>query len=194
MTTLSKTTFAAALLAATMISSAGFAAESAPGPYIAGQVGINLPTGDDGVLDNAAAFAGAAGYRFNPNVRIEGELSYRKNDASEDVLGVPVTGNTKITTAMVNGWYDFANDSAFTPYIGGGLGVAHGSAKATALGVTVKESDSALVWQAGAGVGYALNDQVALTADYRYLDTSTFDDIGADYRAHEVRAGVRYSF
>lgn len=196
MTSFSTKTLAAAFLAATMLSSAAYAADAnATGAmYIAGQAGYNNPVGDSGLLDNTVSFAGAVGYRVSQNLRVEGELSHRKNDYSTTALGPVVSGDSKGTALMANAWYDFANSTAFTPYLGGGIGFAHGSLTATGPGGTAKVSDNALAWQLGGGMAYNVTANVALTADYRYLDTAEFDDIGDDYRAHEIRAGVRYSF
>lgn len=105
--------------------------------------------------------------------------------------------------------YDFANSSSFTPYIGGGVGIAHASFDAsgtTILGAfNSDDSDNTFAYQLGAGVAYDIAPQLALTADYRWLDTAhagfdatlggtpvSFD--AGDYRAHEVKLGVRYSF
>jgi opacity protein-like surface antigen len=194
--TISNKTFAAAVLAATLLSGGAFAADAftLDAPYVAGQIGLNMPTGDSGTLDNDAAFAGALGYRIHPNIRVEGEVSYRKNDYSDTIGGITASGDTKVATALINGWYDFTNSSKFTPYVGGGVGFSRGWATLNALGVTVKEKDSAFTYQLGGGVAYALNDRLDLTTDYRYLDTANFSDIGDDYRAHEIRVGMRYSF
>jgi opacity protein-like surface antigen len=205
--TFNSTPFAVALLAATMLSSAAMAADAntpSAGPYISGQVGYNMPS--ENALDNNASFAAAAGYRFNPNVRVEGELSYRKNDYSENVDGVSANGDVKGTNLMANAWYDFANSTAFTPYIGGGLGMMRGSAKIGFAGspTTIDDSDTVFAWQLGAGLAYNVTQNIAVTADYRYIETNNFNfdvknglvstfDAG-DYRAHEVRAGLRYSF
>lgn len=162
--------------------------------YIAGQAGLNMPAGDDGEFDNDAVFSAAAGYHLNPNVRIEGELSHRKNDGEDTSLGVLITGETKVTAALVNAYYDFKNTSRFTPYIGAGIGAAHGKIELTGPGGSADEDDNAFAWQGIAGVTYNLTNNVDLTTDYRYFDTANFDEIGADYSAHEIRAGVRYSF
>ncbi len=173
------------------------AANDAPpqrGVYLAGQAGLNLPTRDEGTLDNAAVFAGALGYRFNPNVRTEIEGAYRKNDFDDTSLGVLLTGDTKITTGLINAYYDFANNSFVTPYVGVGVGFAHGTLDITGPGGSARESDNAFAWQGIAGLAYNVSQQIDLTADYRYLDTANFSDLGTDYSAHEVRAGLRYNF
>ena len=156
--------------------------------YVAGKVGYNNPTG--GELDENAVYSLAAGYRFNPNFRLEGEVSYRENDISLTGL----SGESKTGTAFVNGWYDWANTSKFTPYVGGGIGIAHNENKGTFLGTYVTTKDYAFAYQVGGGVAYALCPHFDLTADYRFIDTSNFDDTSDDYKAHEVLAGVRYSF
>lgn len=206
MTKFSTTTFAAALLAATMISSAAVAGDATRGPYISGQLGYNKTVGDSGTLDNAASFAAAAGYRFNPNVRVEGEVSYRNNDYADTITGASASGDIKGTTLMANAWYDFANASALTPYVGGGLGIMRANADVKFPGfiTTIDDSDVAFAWQLGGGLAYDVTSSVALTADYRYMDTGNFNfkvsnggvaniDAG-DYSAHEVRVGARYSF
>jgi OOP family OmpA-OmpF porin len=183
------TTYMSAMVMALVLSTTAIA-----GPfYVAGQVGWNSPTGDDGALDDTAVFSGAVGYKFN-NLRLEGELAYRDNDYAETILGFDLEGSTEITTFLANAYYDFENSSAFTPYLGFGVGAAHGSVEASAPGAAVDESDTVFAYQLAGGVAYDLSDKFALTLDYHYLDTAEFEDIEADYSAHEVRAGVRYSF
>ncbi len=83
---------------------------------------------------------GVVGYYVLPGLRIEGELFYgfarvKKNVYSgtrvggQVVPGVPkkinqtVKGNAKMLGGMVNAWYDIDTGSAFSPFIGGGIGV-----------------------------------------------------------------------
>jgi opacity protein-like surface antigen len=155
--------------------------------YVAGQIGYNNPTGGD--LDDEASYSVSLGYHVNPSFRVEGEFAYRENDIS--VSGV--SGDSRVGNLMVNGWYDLVNSSKFTPYVGGGVGIAHGELKGTTGGAFFDDKDYAFVYQAGAGVAYALNDKIDLTADYRFIDTSNFN-FGEDYKAHDVRAGLRYNF
>lgn len=198
-------TFAAALLATTLLASAAYADNAkTSGVYVAGQMGLNSPTHDDGTLDNALSIAGAVGYRFNQNLRLEGEISYRNNDYKESIPGlINLTGDAKTTNFMVNAWYDFTNSSPITPYLGGGIGISRGELKLkeAAWGIDESDSDTAFVWQLGGGVAFDIAENIALTADYRYIDTADFtfkDSTGAsakvDYRAHEIRFGARYSF
>jgi opacity protein-like surface antigen len=165
-------------------------ADPMAGFYVAGQLGYNDPNGD--FQNKNIAYAGEFGYRFNPNFRLEGEISYRANDL-DGIAGI--SGINRLTDYMVNAWYDFANSTRFTPYVGGGIGYARdkGIANVPALGFTTSAGDDAFVYQLGAGVAYKLCNHWALTADYRYINTNNFSDIG-EIIASEYRAGVRYSF
>lgn len=155
------------------------------GVYISGQAGWSSPTDDD--LEDDGSYAVALGYQFTPLTRVELEAGYRNND----IDGAP--GDADTWTWMVNAFWDFKNDTRFTPYIGGGIGWAYQNIDSAG----VDDSDNAFVYQVGGGASYNLNQNWALTADYRWVDTGDFD-YGAggdeDYSAHEVRAGVRYTF
>lgn len=157
------------------------------GVYIAGQAGMGFPTDN---YDDSGSYAGALGYQFSPNVRTELEFSYRNNDL--DIGG----GDVSTSALMLNAFYDFKNDTRFTPYVGGGIGMARSSVDS----VVGDDSDHAFAYQLGGGVSYAMTPNFALTADYRWFDTSSFDytiagvSTSEDYSSHEVRAGVRYTF
>lgn len=163
------------------------------GAYIAGQAGGSFPDGD---LDNDGSYALSLGYQFAPNIRAEVEGGYRKNDFSSAL----VNGDASTWTVMLNGFYDFKNETRFTPYLGGGIGWARSNLDGSVGGASFDESDNAFVYQVGGGASYALTESVAFTADYRWVDTGDFKysagGVSAkdDYSAHEVRAGLRYTF
>jgi opacity protein-like surface antigen len=66
--------------------------------------------------------------------------------------------------------------------------------------VTARGKDTAFTWQLGAGVAYAVNDNVTVDAGYRYVDCNDFDysdsenDVSVDTSAHEFYIGARYAF
>ena len=161
------------------------------GLYVAGQVGYNDPNGD--FLNENAVYAGAVGYHVTPDIRAEVEYSYRRNDVDGGAL---ISGRNRVQLLTANAWYDFKNVTAFTPYLGGGVGVARAKAigNVPLIGFTTSSQDNAFAYQLGAGVSYALCKNMDLTADYRYINTNSFDDIGDDYKASEFRGGVRYNF
>lgn len=154
------------------------------GLYVAGQAGGSFPTDD---LDDDGVYAVTLGWQFHPMVRAEVEGSYRNND--NDGTG----GDARTNALFVNAYFDFKNDTRFTPYLGAGAGWAWN--KLDAPGVS--ESESNFAYQGIAGVSYSIDNNWALTADYRYVDTLNFDypaGLLSDYSAHEVRGGVRYTF
>lgn len=87
-------------------------------------------------------------------------------------------------TLFVNLYYDFENESNFTPYIGGGIGAAF-------VGV-----DSNFAWNVGAGLTYDISECVALNLGYRYNSYGQFENNNTTgiLSAHEVLAGLRYKF
>jgi opacity protein-like surface antigen len=81
---------------------------------------------------------------------------------------------------LANLWFGLPISSTFSPYIGGGVGVAHVDANfgvppfATNLTVTnevsakINADDWALAYQVGAGLLIALSDHVAIDLGYRF--------------------------
>jgi opacity protein-like surface antigen len=178
--------------------------------YLEGRAGWSTLKEDDGE-DDAIPFGAAIGYRLSPNTRIEGEFAYRKFDypSTDPILGNG-SGDETAMTAMLNGYYDFANSSRFTPYLGAGIGATR-----TAVdmryddGVSVLTADDDTIYlgyNLMAGVSAAVSDNIDLTLGYRWLSNLTDGEItyvdsvagsstveGAT-EAHEVLAGVRYNF
>lgn len=157
----------------------------------------------------------AAGYDFWPQnmlpLRLELEFALRGNSEQEWTGN---TGSAKETfnnsTLFGNVYYDFHNDTAFTPYVGAGLGLAFNY-----FGMDVKdrtgfsyanqdERRTNFAWNVGAGVAYAINDQLSVDAAYRYVDlgytevkASTFEgskSVGIRPYNHEFMLGLRWGF
>lgn len=158
-----------------------------------------------------AAIGGHLPYGLRPEL----EYAYRRNDANNSG-----SGHETADTGMANLWYDFAMPSfaprfvqKLRPFVGGGLGEANVrlDRAVDATGAAVSGDDSVFAWQAGAGVGYDVTRNLALSLGYRYLDTKsahfstppaatglggttpgrTYD---ASYRSDGVLAGLTYSF
>lgn len=197
------------------------AAETA-GLYMSGHLGVAMPS-DSTLTDSTApgvsldieydadlALDLAVGYRVGPT-RLEGEIGYQKNDF-DDVLvsvaglgsaslksaGVPFSGDVKATSFLLNGYYDFQNASAFTPYLTAGLGVAGIKANFTlpSAGYAGSDSDTVFAYQFGAGFEYAINQMVSLDARYRYFATSdpSFDTLEGEFASHNLMLGARFKF
>ncbi|WP_027369206.1 outer membrane protein [Desulfocurvibacter africanus] len=124
---------------------------------------------------------------FTTNERFEAEVS-------ADVL-------------MLNGYYDFRNRSRFTPFVQAGLGLAilKTDVKRITDGFdagTEKDTNVNFTADIGAGVGFALTEQLTLDASYRfaYLGPAGVDveiafyKVEADVWRHDMLLGLRYAF
>lgn len=194
--------FALALL----LTSPAYSAETPVGPYVSGNLGLAMPSDSDATdpgapgltlntsYDTGWTLGAALGYNFG-NTRIEGEVAYQKADEDKvSFAGVTwdSTADISALSFLVNGYYDFTNSSAFTPYLSAGLGFA----KIKWADDGYSADDTVFAYQVGAGVGYALSKNVTLDAKYRYLATSDakFDTTETEFASHNLLFGVRVNF
>ena len=153
-------------------------------------------------FDHGWGGAIALGYRFPVGLRPEFELNYRTNDVDSLSSGTG-SGDASSFAFMANLLYDFQNSTGFTPYIGGGFGVAHIMADGVerVSNSRLDDSEWTPVVQAIAGVSYNVNNNLQVFADYRYYHAFdpgfTLDNnrsVDADYNGHSVMLGLRWSF
>jgi OmpA-OmpF porin, OOP family len=186
------------------------------GYYIGGAAGIDFAvdakaktsTGHNNVeYDHGPAGLLSFGYKMGA-FRTELEGAYRTNDVSGAggaALNSP-GGRAQTWSVMLNGLYDIPTGTAFTPYLGGGVGVGFNKASLTgtrpagsAVGL-YDGSDTTFAYQGIAGFSYAMSPNLSLTTDYRYFATtdSSFNSGGAKWHVenshHVVMAGLRWSF
>lgn len=169
----------------------------------------------------------AVGYDFYPQyklpIRAELEFAMRgDNKFSADTIDVE-NGNTtsqskfltNASTLMANFFYDFHNDSAFTPYVTAGAGLAfirsEYSDTNTSNGekfIDVSENFTNFAWNVGAGVAWNFNENIAVDLGYRYVNMGNVSiswsrqrvygldsyDIDTNLANHEVALGIRYTF
>ena len=152
----------------------------------------------------------AAGYDFWPQqmlpLRVEIEFAMRGNSETEwsGMFGTAeMTFNS--TTLLANVYYDFHNSTAFTPSIGAGLGLAFNylgvdTEYYNGYGDSMDDRQTNFAWQVGVGVAYAINENIAVDAAYRYLDLgytqldSHYGDMGIRPYNHEFMLGLRFGF
>ncbi|MBQ9236159.1 MAG: porin family protein [Alphaproteobacteria bacterium] len=145
-------------------------------------------------------FGGSFAYGVKMNaVRTELELNLHQ-EAKKTIH--EVDGNAKIkiknNSAFLNAYYDIDTGTKFTPYIGGGLGVAR-------IKVSGTKSSDEFAWQLGAGVSYAATENISVDLGYRYIDYGSHTinrevtarktsktDFESD--SNEFYLGVRYAF
>lgn len=148
-----------------------------------GLIGGN-PNSVDNDFDSGSQFSLGFGKKIDAwstakiGVRAELELATSENDADSIFFSgngpaaeVNVSGGVRTTAIFANVLADFKNNTAFTPFVGGGLGIGHVSQNLFyGPGITINDSDDVLAAQLIAGVSYAATDKITLTADVRHRE------------------------
>lgn len=172
--------------------------------------------GDDDDFENMGLNF-AVGTNVNKNIRVEFEIAHR----DKDTVHLPYDGfdgsvyyegqdNISLTTTsyMLNGYYDFYNQSAFTPYVGLGIGMAkveyenvwtesnYVSGVYEAFAGKFKASKTKMAWNIALGASYKINDKVNFDLGYRYMDYGSFTDSETkiETKSNEFSLGLRYAF
>lgn len=187
-------TFAIAAISVAAIASPASAGEA--GPYVTANLGTGFNTettgevsGIDLEADSRTTFMGGVGFGYDTgsNLRTEVGVSY----ATADVDNVRVAGRNYDVDESGDGWsvgtrifYDFANDSDFTPFVG--------------TGVELNWSDSSVVYAIPvvAGVSYEATESVDVFGQLTYAMAPAQDVSGVDYdfnSAFSVQMGIRFS-
>lgn len=159
----------------------------------------------------------AVGYDFWPQqmiplrLEIEGALRGNSEKTWEDrgLYTSQIKGTWNNSTLFANLFWDFRNESNFTPYIGAGLGLAFnytGYDATDRWGNTYSVDDryTNFAWNAGAGISYSFNDSFAVDASYRFVglgynevsvwhDGQKFEISNEPYN-NEFMIGLRFSF
>jgi opacity protein-like surface antigen len=152
------------------------------------------------------AVAGAIGYDWG-GFRGEGEVLYAKANLDQIDVNDPGTitglsagsfaaeGSQTYAGMLLNGAYDFQNDTGIVPFIMGGVGAVYQSLKdAKAGGIAIPDvSDWALAYQAGAGINIGLVGNVSAELSYRYLGMADGEYFKAG-KTHTVAVGAKALF
>ena len=201
----------------------GLAAAEGTGMYLAPKFLMSIQ--DTGRVERSSALAGtgvddysqftlggalALGYDFWPQqmlpLRAEIEFAMRGNsektwsDGGVNVRDVKGTWNN--STLFANLFWDFHNDSAFTPYIGAGLGLAFNY---TGYDFTTNSGDkfsadarfTNFAWNVGAGVAYNFNENFAVDLGYRFMMmgyNEVDSSISNQPYNNEFMLGLRFTF
>ena len=131
------------------------------------------------------------------------------NDKLAKAKGEEITGSVTSIDIAASVYYDVDIGSAITPYlgVGGGMSQVTVDAKQTVItipGVSLDHKDSlwALSFQAAAGIGYAVTEELTVALGYRLVGTlaGNFSKFDTQERKtgmtlnHNVELGLRYSF
>lgn len=179
-------------------------------PYVGGSAGLFIPTdsritynpgvSNDIEYDLGYSLSGVGGVEFNNGLRLEGELTFKSAEMDKFTSGGNLNGDASVLAALGSGYFDFKNRSPFTPYVGGGLGIARvfvgRVTNSAGQLLSNKDDDTVFAYQVGTGVGINAGTHLTFDLGYRYFGTSDpeFNDFKADFSSHNLLAGVRYKF
>lgn len=130
-------------------------------------------------LKEGFSLGAVVGRQITPLFRSELEVSYSKfNNDTLSLLGVTskVGGEISALYVLGNLWADINLSSKFTPYIGGGLGVAFLKNRIDNGGIDDSDKDQKFAYQLGGGIKYPLSVRTSLDIGYRYKSV-----LGADF-------------
>ena len=161
-------------------------------------VGGNSAT--DETLANHAFVEGGIGCQVNENFRVEVTGGYRFKASLKDPFN-SLDADLDTATVFANVYYDITNYNGFTPYVGGGVGIALHRLSNVTLPVDSSGGGSVqFAWNVTTGISYDITDSFKLDVAYRFVDLGTAKSGGpvpmyvADLYSHEVKVGLRYHF
>lgn len=132
--------------------------------------------------DTGFLVSAALGFDYADGIRTELEYRYATSGVTVDFEGVGEDPDAPLPFAdaavsdedltahfiLSNFYFDWTNSSAFTPFIGAGVGGAF-------VGVGNSDRDAVLAYQARAGVSWALREGFSADLEYVYLRTNEIE-------------------
>ncbi|EKT0593760.1 porin family protein [Morganella morganii] len=172
---------------------------------------------------NRGVFGGgfAAGYDFYDQyklpIRFEVDMTFRGKGSSDGSVAYDIDGkqgvsninnDVRMNTYMLNGYYDFHNESAFTPYVSASIGLANLKLENKTYegddSDQISNSANNFAWGLGAGLKYDINTNLAVDFSYKYINAGKVDasrtDEGFSYTSklksysNDIMMGVIYKF
>jgi opacity protein-like surface antigen len=159
------------------------------------------------ILPASLGYRPALENAFANGFRFELEGGYHNNSLDSAVIsGTPtvVSKHVRIWSAMGNAFYDFRNESQWTPYIGAGAGWADVDLPTTSGLGNVDNDDKTFAYQFMGGLAFSPTTipLTEWTLGYRYfaLNNAKFSTGGGsklkldNYGSHNVELGARFRF
>ena len=154
----------------------------AAGPSFYEDITPNLETGALGNVASTTSFktgyraTAAVGWGWGNGVRTEAEFGWSAADVDHGFLSND--GRVSQWTIMGNALYDFDTGTPWTPHVGIGLGIGSDRVGGVSFPPGVQSIDThgtVFSWQGIAGLEYALNPQLRLGVDYRYIGSQDIE-------------------
>lgn len=135
-------------------------------------------------------------YGYNSKASLNSGFQHLHAGANKN--GKPVNNQTDVDYSssiksqflMANAYYDFNTGTAFTPYVGAGIG--YGRLKTnndvTVMGnrLSISETSNNFIWNVGVGVAFAIDSNLAIDAGYRFTD---YGSVKKDHRSKIIFPG-----
>jgi len=151
-------------------------------------------------IEDTALFEIGVGCQLLETFRIEAVVGTRLKQSLTDSFN-SLDANIQTSTAFVNATYDITNYGGWTPYIGGGIGVAYHRITDVVMPVDSSSGDEFdFAWNLHAGITYDISPQTKIDFGYRFADLGRARSGGPipmfvdDLITHEFKVGVRYQF
>ncbi|MEM0967206.1 MAG: porin family protein [Verrucomicrobiota bacterium] len=160
----------------------------------------------DSDFDNSTGIGARVGYAFNDLNSLELEYTYTDLDSIDTIyqegsLSVPVQGEAKVNTILLNYRFTYPLTERFRILAGAGAGVAVSDLKVTTEFGDGDGTNAVFTYQFFAGAEFFLLPQLSFHAAFRYVDFDDFDYEDGDVTvlvragsANIVEAGVSYYF
>ena len=150
---------------------------AALGWYLRGDIGWSFLEWSGGEDDSALTAGGGVGYKFNDNMRTDLRVDWAGD------YNIGGGDDQSVTTVLGNMYFDWANESAFTPYVGAGAGYGWVNSD--------QDDDDGFAYALMAGVSVNLSENVAIDTGYRFRDVVVE---GSDPYEHQITTGIRFGF
>jgi len=156
--------------------------------YLGGSIGYNQTSNQtsegEGLLVETEFDAGIAttsiiGLKLDNNIRLEGELAWRRNDGDSLAFqGIerPFTAKgAQSYNFTANAYYDIPTDSSITPYVGAGAGIGFLENEFLYGPVNFEDKDTAFIYQGAIGASLPLTEKITGFVDARYVGATGVD-------------------
>ncbi len=160
------------------------------------------------------AILGSVGHYLTDEIRIEAEISWRRNTAdtlkfSGNFRGlrfpesVNVESSLSNLAAMVNAAYNWNITPRFRPFVLAGVGMSSVTIELDEIEISgqrfsidLDDDKITFAYQGGVGIDYALTDTVSVDVGYRFFGTPTVDFSGTEVNNvnHTGLIGLTYAF
>lgn len=164
------------------------------GPALDAQ-GANNPK-----LSSTGLVQGGIGCQVNDLLRVEAVGGYMFKRSLTDDDGT-LSADVDSYLMLFNAYWDLTNYGGFTPYIGGGAGLAVNSVyNVNDPAAASAGSTASFAWNFAAGMSYDLSQNWKIDVSYRYLDMGQVELGGSGnfqlsgIADNQIMVGIRYNF